>query len=145
MQREIKFRGKRVDNDKWIAGVGVVTNGSRKHVIESRDYARPSTALLFIAMEVIPETVGQYTGLQDKNGNKIYEGDILHRSLPVDRTRIVHFEMGGFAVKNIKTEDRLMHNSFPISNSDYWEIIGNIYENPDLLKGGTPNEKQIHH
>lgn len=73
-------------------------------------------------IEVIPETVGQHTGLTDKNGKKIFEGDIMRNA-----GNVVEFCSDSFCI----------NGDCPLS---YWtktEIIGNIHDNPELLKGGA--------
>ncbi|BAU27615.1 putative phage protein (TIGR01671 family) [Aneurinibacillus soli] len=120
--REVKFRGKSIDEEKegWFYG----------------DYCSvPSPNILFensnkeIDCEpVIPETVGQYTGLRDRNGRKIYEGDIVRWPGSGDKVyvRVVTFEKYTFHVGNIL--DGLC---------DYRDfvVIGNIYDNQELLEG----------
>ncbi|MGN0493125.1 MAG: YopX family protein [Acutalibacteraceae bacterium] len=144
--REILFRGKRVANGKWIEGYIF----AQHNLTERRDdyYIRAyDTDYL-----VIPETVGQYTGLADKNGVKIFEGDILkgfEYPFCCDGefdyfAEIVWFEnspaFGTYTFKNPKSNVRGISEG----NTDYlenfnsgeWEIIGNIHDNPELIKGG---------
>ena len=79
-----------------------------------------------IEWEVIPETVGQYTGLKDKNGKEIYEGDILH--LWGGEYCQGYYEFNQiFTVKDLS-------DSFYLGECENIEVLGNIYENPELLK-----------
>lgn len=118
MKREIKFRGKCFDNGDWVYGSIVII--SDRHYIFNDELRK----------EVDPSTVGQYTGLKDKNGKEIYEGDILEYGLYGDTCRdaIVfknwcfglicdgHFFDMGTLFKEIKGK-----------------VIGNIHDNPELL------------
>lgn len=127
--REILFRGKRLDNGEWLQGdlrhwpsgsVGIhceITNNTIK---------------------VYTETVGQYTGLTDKNGRKIFEGDIIHGlflfCMPIEA--VVTFQDGAFGLEWQRGDARQFSAFTSICNVTY-EIVGNIYDNPELLKGGT--------
>lgn len=126
--REIIFRGKRTDNGKWIEGDVCRWLDATYALANNVDsYARTS-------FEVIPETVGQYTGLTDKNGTKIFEGDICkHRSNYSDNIVIstVVYENGHFLALVDK------HSGFELSEK--LEVIGNIHDNPELLKDGADN------
>jgi uncharacterized phage protein (TIGR01671 family) len=141
MNREIKFRGLTVDNNEFVYGRLVIVKNEQSGkkypciVISFDDHS-------FDWHEVIPNTVGQFTGLKDKNGNEIYEGDkvkgryMVQRSLdPNSEPEIIHFEgiikyeEGCFYVKADNGQC-----AFSFNYTDYeLEVIGNIFQNPELL------------
>lgn len=120
--REILFRGKRTDNSEWVEGYYL---NQRESLTDKKAcYIAANNGYGFNYISVIPETVGQYTGLHDKNGRKIFEGDIMRNA-----GNVVEFYGGDFCI----------NGDSPLS---YWtgtEVIGNIYDNPELLEGGNEN------
>ena len=126
--REILFRGKRADNDQWV-------NGFYAHELQgghfiSADEGAWYDGPMLSYVEVIPETVGQYTGLDDKNGVKIFEGDILRGSMV---NLIVAYEGAGFVAY-------WMDHDYGYGTEKMWcnlveggEVIGNIHDNPELI------------
>ena len=132
--REILFRGKRTDNGEWVEGYYSYSPEIDKHMITTSDLAHPyGTNLGFY--KVIPETVGQYTGLTDKNGRKIFEGDLCL----CDRNISRHIDKKVFEIK-FDPEAGFFGESDTsnICPSDFYmcEIIGNIFDTPELLKAG---------
>ena len=122
--REIILRGKRIDNGEWVYGSLFV--GFKKCYICPKAIAMYNfDAALCLGgfVEVDPSTVGQYTGLEDKNGKRIFEGDIL--SFRAGRTHVVRFEDGAFILED---------SAIPIPFAIKSEIIGNVHDNPELLK-----------
>ena len=123
--REILFRGKCKTDNKWLYGFPYVT---RKNAVKINWYCSEFGSMR--TDEVISETVGQYTGVPDMNKKPIFEGDIV-----VDRTMafqvigqiIYNTDKAAFVVKNSVTEESL-------DKHRWLEIIGNIYDNSELLK-----------
>ena len=143
MEREILFRGKRIDNGEWVEG---------NYIFEDFDRVGIHPIGTIIQCFVIPETVGQFTGLLDKNGVKIFEGDIIKfingRLLDVRFNReTLQWELTDVGVPDWKVNH--LHNTLPLSELEVEtcygemtsEIVGNIHDNPELLKEEIPSEK----
>ena len=134
MNRTIKFRGKSIYSEDWLYGSLVKIEKDRYAVIPPlNDIERGKIIGMY---EVYPETVGQFTGLLDKNGKEIYEGDILHTITfgfnPEEYTAIILYRNCSFQLSNGR-------NLFYFGQSDLTKmddtiVIGNIYDNPDLIK-----------
>ena len=129
--REILFRGKVKNTNEWQYG-------------DLRHWTKKSVGIhhqeLHTTLRVIPETVGQYTGLTDKNGTKIFEGDVLKnvmRWCDEERNGVVTFKDGAFGFIWYRGEVEMFHAFVSVVNIEY-EVIGNIHDNPELL-GGADN------
>lgn len=138
--REILFRGKRADNGEWTYGYLFVC-WDRCYILWGMSGDNP------IKEEVIPETVGEYTGLTDKNGKRIFEGDIVKltdKSFGYKWKAVVEFgnPNGNYTwgcqlkpigkAKNVNT-DILCWVEMEEAGA-YCEVIGTIYDNPELLE-----------
>lgn len=127
--REIKFRGKRLDNGEWLYGSLVILNG-RYFIFDDAN-----------RHEVDPATVGQYTGLKDKNGKEIYEGDVIRSPLSEDKTRPhrIFYHTGNAAFMGALVDRKEL--CYLRLDQDWIykfgkEVIDNIHDNPEFLKGG---------
>ena len=116
MNREILFRGKRVDNGEWTEGYFFKT-WNKVFLLWGMTCGCPNME------EVIPETVGQYTGLCDKNGKKIFEGDIVES--PNGTQGFIEWQNAECAfLVNIGDDWQTMDDC-------HYEVIGNIYDNKE--------------
>ena len=139
--REILFRAKRIDNGEWIEGDLVHAPDGRTAVSTYDDL-----------VETVPETVCQYTGLTDKNGRKIFEGDIITYQHDNDdcpfpnkdtkrRVGRVYFQefRSCFAVAEGRNGSDMINQDLIkyVQNGNRVQVIGNIFDNPELI-GGQP-------
>lgn len=136
--RTIKFRGRRIDNGEWVYGYFVGTTDSVAIIIP---FEKVNYDIGYIGDSeccyCFPETIGQFTGLHDKNGKEIYEGDIiiekLKRSRKYSERLVICFD--GFEWQG-KNEYGSTTSLSLLSEYHTFEVIGNIHDNPELLKGG---------
>lgn len=143
--REILFRGKRVDNGEWAVGClafDIMFGGKPFEHSYIINHEHPSGCFCGdICIEVVPATVGQFTGLTDKDGKRIFEGDVIrakieggnHEGFTWPNMR-VEFEQGAFCL--VYGEHNRLCNFNGLAPSVSLEVIGNIHDNPELLKGG---------
>lgn len=136
MNREIKFRGKRIKNAEWITG-SLFTRNTEAWIFSGDDidcFDGECSMWVDIDSEVVLKTVGQYTGLKDKNGKEIYEGDMVrHRGYNGMKISVVAFSDGCF---NVGRHQGSSTKETPMLITANCEVIGNIHDNPELLKGG---------
>lgn len=131
--REIKFRGKRIDNGEWVCGSLLITKTTTKHYWVSPPRPIFHGAMLGDSLfEVDPKTVGEFASLKDKNGREIYEGDLV-RFMTGSAKEIVYHN-GGFGY--MMSGDFIGiagHHHFRLLMEES-EVVGNIYENLELIK-----------
>ena len=120
--REILFRGKRTDCEAWVEGD--LIQAFRGNQLSSCSIM-PNTPTAY-CWKVDPETVGQYTGLTDKNGVRIFEGDIIR--FEDDIGYVIYTE--GYARFLVDSPNRYISMDY----SSEFEVIGNIHDNPEILK-----------
>lgn len=155
--REIKFRGKDVDSGEWRNGSLVTYPNGRCEIVVFDDSE-------ILEYEVDVESVGQFTGLHDKNGKEIYEGDVLfvrewenlamrvfdHEEIELfsledckggilhESQRVVYFEEGSMCAGDYYMctlwDERDQRHQYPIFET---ELLGNIHDNPNLLTNGN--------
>ena len=134
--RENLFKAKRKDNGKWIEGYYQKRYdllGNEEHLIFHADSYN-----VWEYAEIDPETLCQFTGLCDKNGNRIYENDILmahlDESYPEDATyETVEWGVAGWVTHEANSIDRQYIDEFDL---EHYEVVGNIFDNKELLQEG---------
>lgn len=141
MKREILFRGKRVDNGEWAYGRGLLqckdeleneTVAVFEDIVKSEKYIKKEGKYTLYYAPVKAETLGQYTGLKDKNGKKIFEGDIVRLGDDLHYFTF-NIEYGSFVAARIKGGTGILLFQRTIKNCGY-TIIGNIHDNPELME-----------
>ena len=146
--RKIKFRAKGLNDDNWHYGSYVYTDDNRNNPFASGPFKEKHHIIQYYpgdwnlggweAIEINPNTLGQFTNLKDKNGEEIYEGDIIafnwRSSDGVDITDLleVRFIRGVFA---FLWDGDIDHEANIVSPTHEWAtVVGNIHDNPDLIK-----------
>ena len=127
MNRKIKFKAKCKDNGEWVYGSYIANYNEQDWIVQDGDF-----------FAVDSDTVGQFTGFHDKYGKEIYEGDILSYVF----TQVKYLVCYSYIECSLRFNpcgnvdmDSIIHNSW-IGVNIYGKVIGNKYDNPELLKGG---------
>ena len=147
--REILFKAKRIDNGEWVYGNYAFTDTNRKQhfIFQNKAFEH----------EVDKDTICQYTGLTDKNGNKIWENDVVQFEDTgeegyeykegydfINRAKVEFAEARWSLTNFIDTNSGVVDEMYNhIEFMDFWqysEVIGNIFDNPELVKGSEENE-----
>ena len=129
--REILFRGKCKTDNEWVYGFPYVT---RKNAVKINWYCSEFGSMR--TDEVDPETIGQYTGLTDKNDKKIFEGDIVE--CVSDGEQAVISWLKYFACFGLSFDGWCCgFDDYDFSLNDF-KVIGNIHDNPEILKNANP-------
>lgn len=153
--REIKFRGKSTTSGKWVHGMLTTLKdlGAEKQdmIIIKKEgvFNEGSASPFFMEWDYIhKDTVGQFTGLKDKSRKEIYEGDII--SVNGKYPKLIRYidKWASYCLANLTDLDCDLKTSYWQQVSPCWwtdykreiKVIGNVYDNPELLKGGSNEE-----
>lgn len=130
--RTIKFRGKDIRTGEWFFG----------NLFDKDIHGRTHISSITRkgCLNIDPSTVGQFTGLLDKNGTDIYEGDILmfREEENCNDTLVVMWDKGSFVAEYPnRGEGACIRSNYFAASPEKFRVVGNIHDNPELLKGGA--------
>lgn len=136
--REIKFRGKRIDNNEWVYG-GYMKNINGTYITDTDNFHLRKTYKNYL---VCDETIGQFTGLYDKNNTPIYEGDLIKYACGGTEDYVIqeidevffNNEYGTFEIainKNKENSEVLGFWLADLYEDSFYQVIGNIYDNKE--------------
>ena len=140
--REILFRAKQIDDGEWVEGYYAMMgkgNLIRHYIVQNCAltglFEDPEDNMYFNDVEIDPETLCQYTGLKDKDGNRIWENDIVKHEISdtIGTVKWYQEDYVGWCVDDVV----IYEQQFTDEMWDECEVIGNIFDNPELLKGDT--------
>ena len=143
--RKILFRGKRLQGGEWVEGYFFKSDINKKERESGKATIifTPDCDTFIMVPEchnsfmVVSDTVGQYTGLKDKNGKRIFEGDICRNTRTGEIVSVKwHGTMAGYVWDKRRADSFLFDFGELFRACDKYEVIGNIHDNPELLKGG---------
>lgn len=140
--REYIYRGKSLDNGKWIKGY---------YIQKEHPYSVDGQPIIHFIMDlppfgkpIMPETLGQYIGMKDINGRKIFEGDIVrHYNVTTENLEdksvfdvgVIYFDLCTLRYRRTsKDTKRKAEYGYAVTPSCRYEVIGNIYDNEDLIR-----------
>lgn len=132
--REILFRGKRLDNGEWVEGAycSNVCDDSFTPMIEMPCIVELEFGFWY---EVNPDTVSQYTGLCDKNGKKVFGGDIVRHYNRLDDDTAYDIGLIYYDATQCRFKRTAAPGEARVGEHCRYEVIGNVYDNPELLEG----------
>ena len=138
--RTIKFRGKRIDGQGWVYGFYLLDEQHKtpRHCIWTREFN--GIGIGNDITEVLPESVGQWTGLVDRHGKEIFEGDVIRFTRNTGPIYKPTISSDVCVVRWVEEKSsfrlcyRTQRQKFHTAYSDKYEIIGNIHDNPELME-----------
>lgn len=136
--REIIFRGKQLTNNEWIYGNLIITKDNKYFITKERDSAE-TFCFGASCIEVNSETVGQFIGLKDKNGTRIFEGDIVKFECDLDgdgeiSTELIEIYYDKTIASFLGHSNQQKELPVTLDYLDECEVVGNMYDNPELME-----------